>query len=190
MAGRWQESTIDASEIAQLSRASSTRGRGVLEGRLKLMTRLTGLLAAFVLVAVSFGARAEPVIDITTGGVKPMPIAIPEFFGNGPDAQIGADVARVVSDDLERSGLFAPIDHKAFIQDAAPGTDDLTLAEAACLLEVPAVRLRAWLVSGKLPGRKAGREWRLARRDVLELLNSGRLRGRSRRLDPRWRGQP
>ncbi len=113
--------------------------RGDLEGRLKLMTRLTGLIAAIVLVAVSFGARAEPVIDIQSGGVKPMPIAIPEFFGNGPDAQVGNDVARVVSDDLERSGLFAPIDHKAFIQDAAslqngPRFQDWKLINAQALV--------------------------------------------------------
>jgi transcriptional regulator with XRE-family HTH domain len=76
----------------------------------------------------------------------------------------------------------------AFIQDPKPGDVDLTLAEAAELLEVPPLRLRSWLVTGQVPGRKAGREWRLARRDVLALRTSGRLRGRSRRLDPRWRG--
>ncbi len=43
------------------------------------------------------------------------------------DAQIGADVARVVAADLERSGLFAPIDPKAFIQDNA-------VAAAECAL--------------------------------------------------------
>jgi len=87
--------------------------------------RLTGLMAAALMAAVSFSvvslpAGAEPVIDITKGNVQPMPIAIPNFYGANPaDGQIGADVAQVVSADLERSGLFAPIDPKAFIQDNA-----------------------------------------------------------------------
>src|SRR5687768_12342069 len=86
------------------------------------MMRLTGLIAAACLAVMTFGAEAqsEPVIDITGGQVKPMPIAIPDFYAQNPgDAQIAADVARVVSADLERSGLFAPIDPKAFIQDNA-----------------------------------------------------------------------
>ena len=63
-------------------------------------------------------AQAEPVIDITRGNVQPMPIAIPDFAGTGSgDNQAGVDIAKVVSDDLERSGLFAPINHQAFIQD-------------------------------------------------------------------------
>jgi excisionase family DNA binding protein len=76
----------------------------------------------------------------------------------------------------------------AFIQEPEPDAADLTIAEAARLLDVPALRLRSWVTSGKLPGRKVSGQWRLARREVLELLNSGRLRGRSRRLDPRFPG--
>jgi len=84
------------------------------------MMRLTGLIAAACFAVMSWGAQAEPVIDITSGQVKPMPIAIPDFYAQNPaDAQVGADVARVISADLERSGLFAPIDPKAFIQDTA-----------------------------------------------------------------------
>jgi TolB protein len=126
------------------------------------MMRLTGLIAAACFVAMSFGAVAEPVIDITGGQVKPMPIAIPEFFGNGPDAQVGNDVARVVSDDLERSGLFAPIDHKAFIQDTAslqngPRFQDWKLINAQALVSGVAqsrgngqvnVQFRLWDVFG------------------------------------------
>ena len=56
-------------------------------------------------------------IDITRGQVQPLPIAITDFHGAAPpDSQVGADIARVVSADLERSGLFKPIDKRAFIQ--------------------------------------------------------------------------
>jgi TolB protein len=85
-------------------------------------------------------AQAEPVIDITRGVVEPMPIAIPVFGGSNPtDNQLGAEIARVVSADLERSGLFAPIDERAFIQqgltsDMLPRFQDWRLLNAQALV--------------------------------------------------------
>ena len=73
-----------------------------------LVVLLTGINAA--------PALAELKIDITRGNVEPMPIAISRFVGSIGDNQLGADIAAVVSADLERSGLFRPIDPKAFIQ--------------------------------------------------------------------------
>jgi TolB protein len=78
------------------------------------------MFAALAVVSVAFWhteARAELTIDITRGVVEPMPLAVTDFFGEGAgEKQFGADIARVVAADLERSGLFAPIDKKAFIQ--------------------------------------------------------------------------
>jgi excisionase family DNA binding protein len=68
------------------------------------------------------------------------------------------------------------------------GMTMLTLAEAAVRLEVPPARVRHWLKQGHLAGTKVSRQWRLAAVVVAELDRSGRLRGRSRRLDPRYRG--
>jgi TolB protein len=60
---------------------------------------------------------AQLELDITEGVVEPLPIAISEFYGADPDAMArGRDIAYVVSADLERSGLFRPIDRRAFIQ--------------------------------------------------------------------------
>ena len=62
-------------------------------------------------------AAAEVVIDINKPNVQPMPIAVTAFAGATPqDSQAGKDIAAVVAADLERSGLFKPIDPKAFIQ--------------------------------------------------------------------------
>src|ERR1700751_4065232 len=48
---------------------------------------------------------------------QPIPIAIPNFVPGSPaDAQVGADVAQVITNNLQRSGLFAPIDQAAFIE--------------------------------------------------------------------------
>ncbi len=78
---------------------------------------LGAFAAAVCLLAALAPARAELRIDITKGNVEPMPIAVSPFFGKEPQAQnVGRDLAQVVSADLERSGLFKPIDPRAFIQ--------------------------------------------------------------------------
>jgi TolB protein len=76
-----------------------------------------------LMVIVILGARpagAELRIDITKGQVQPMPIAVSPFFGERQqDSQIGQDVTSVISSNLERSGLFKPLDPRAFIQNPA-----------------------------------------------------------------------
>src|SRR6201987_5688744 len=48
---------------------------------------------------------------------QPIPIAIPNFAAGSPaDGQVGADAAGVITNNLKRSGLFAPIDPAAFIE--------------------------------------------------------------------------
>ena len=74
---------------------------------------LAGLLAAFCLAAP---ASAQLRVDITRGHLEPLPIAVPDFFGDTGAAGHGRQVARLVAADLERSGLFRPIDPRAFIQ--------------------------------------------------------------------------
>jgi len=52
-------------------------------------------------------------VDITQGTLKPIPIAVPEFLSE--DGQFGLEVSDVVAADLERSGLFEPLDRAGFI---------------------------------------------------------------------------
>lgn len=120
-----------------------------------LMSRIRSLaaLAAFVVLGVlaALPANAEVRIDITRGQMKPLPIAIPDFVGGQPqDSRIGADIARVVSADLERSGLFKPIDPKAFIQTAA------SLQAGPRFPDWKAINAEA-LVSGKVESGADGR---------------------------------
>ena len=73
--------------------------------------------AVLAAALMSGAARADLVIDVTKGNAQPMPIALSPLAGGAPDeVQLGNDIASVVSADLERSGLFKPIDRKAFIQ--------------------------------------------------------------------------
>jgi TolB protein len=84
--------------------------------------RVLGRVLAAVLIgsAIPAAAVAEMRVDITRGNIDPLPIAIPEFFGvNAATADFGKKVAQVIANDLERSGLFRPIDARAFIQSNA-----------------------------------------------------------------------
>lgn len=79
-------------------------------------------VAALVLLVAAVPVRADLRIDITRGKPEPMPIAIPAFAGaGGTESQVGSDMAQVVSADLESSGLFRPLDPRAFIQNVAAG---------------------------------------------------------------------
>jgi excisionase family DNA binding protein len=64
----------------------------------------------------------------------------------------------------------------------------LTTAEAAAQLAVPPGRVQKWLAGGQLAGWKVSGQWRVAALSLAELEASQRMRGRSRRLDPRFRG--
>ena len=80
------------------------------------------------------------------------------------------------------------VDPEQFVSHEPLGLRTLTVAEAASWLEVPAGRVRRWLKEGLLAGEKVSGQWRVLAIVVAELDRSERLRGRSRRLDPRYRG--
>lgn len=50
----------------------------------------------------------------TEGTIAPIPIAIPLFVGDDP--QLAANVSDVLQADLERSGLFRPLDRASFLE--------------------------------------------------------------------------
>ena len=84
------------------------------------MTRrmlLTGAAAGTASLWMPREARAQTRIDVTQGTVKPMPIALPDFLGGTPnDGEVGRNVTQVITANLKRSGLFAPIDQAAYIE--------------------------------------------------------------------------
>ena len=79
-------------------------------------TLIFASLVSLMALVDTGAARAELKIDITRGNVEPMPIAITRLVGEGGAGQLGREIAQVISANLERSGLFLPIDPKAFIQ--------------------------------------------------------------------------
>ena len=84
----------------------------------RLLRRCCTLIVATTVIGLQAPqAWAQLKVDITRGQVEPIPIAIPEFMGRSLEAtKIGNDMAKVIASDLERSGLFRPIDPRAFIE--------------------------------------------------------------------------
>ena len=84
----------------------------------RTMLRSSGAAA----VLASFAPRpagAVVQIDVTQGNVKPLPIAIPDFLGSAADSDAARGLSQVIAADLQRSGLFIPIDPAAFIEKIA-----------------------------------------------------------------------
>ncbi len=78
----------------------------------------------FILLALLNVANvvAEPVsITITEGLYSPHPIAVAPFVWEGIGKRPTVDVAAVISEDLERSGIFAPISQNEFLNDPSFG---------------------------------------------------------------------
>lgn len=96
---------------------------------------------SMLLIGLATALRAEVRVDIRRGNVEPLPVAVTEFNGlTSPEAQIGRDMANVISNNLERSGLFRPLDRRAFIQDAAsllvrPRFSDWRVINAQALIQ-------------------------------------------------------
>jgi len=85
-------------------------------------------------------AEAVLRLDVTQGNVQPLPIAIPDFLGVGlPDPSIARGVTQIIASNLQRSGLFAPIDPAAYLErvsnfDAVPRFADWRAINAQALV--------------------------------------------------------
>jgi TolB protein len=97
-------------------------------------------LIALGALAVAGPASAVVELNITQGTIQPLPIAIPDFAGDGSiDPQVASEVSAVVANDLKASGLFLPIDQAAFIDktvgtDSVPRFDDWQVLNAQALV--------------------------------------------------------
>ncbi|MBC7102001.1 MAG: Tol-Pal system protein TolB, partial [Parvibaculum sp.] len=82
-----------------------------------LSRRAAGAVAVFCAVLLSFLPAHAVEIDINRGTVDPLPIAITDFVGGeGQEAKVGADISSVITNNLERSGLFRPLPKASFIE--------------------------------------------------------------------------
>jgi TolB protein len=96
------------------------RDRAPVVTRPLLFTRrmlLAGAAASATTLWHPHQAGAQVRIDVTQGNIKPIPIALPDFAGGtGGDGDVARNVTQIITANLKRSGLFAPIDPAAFIE--------------------------------------------------------------------------
>ena len=73
-------------------------------------------LSLSLVVFLSGNIHAQLSVDVNQGTIAPLPIAIPDFIARDEKVKdMAADIAKVITADLQRSGLFAPINKQAFL---------------------------------------------------------------------------
>ena len=149
---------------------------------IRFFSLLCGVLLSFVSAALGVGlasgtAMAQLQGTQTQGTIAPIPVAVPLFQGDDP--KLAGDIADVVQGDLERSGLFQPLDRASFLEqirdvNAAPRFPDWRSIRADALVVGRVVKggdgkvgaeFRLWdVASGKqLAGQRfstAAQNWR------------------------------
>ena len=99
-----------------------------------------GATVAAVTDLVPRMATAALKLDITQGNVQPLPIALPEFVAaTASDTDMAREITQIITANLRRSGLFAPIDPAAYIEkivniDMVPRFDDWRVINAQALV--------------------------------------------------------
>jgi TolB protein len=114
----------------------------LISPRTHLLTRRRLLAGAAGTAAAGIIRPAHAVLhlEVPEGNVQPVPIAIPDFLGGGPaDSELARSISQVITADLRRSGLFAPIDPAAYIEkivnaDAVPRFADWKVINAQALV--------------------------------------------------------
>ena len=93
-------------------------GRRVHRGPRRYIAAPGLALAIFWTTLAGLGGPAHAVKGrVTQGTLEPLRIAIPFFVATSPEMlKVGSDFAKVIAADLERSGLFEPLDRAAFIE--------------------------------------------------------------------------
>jgi len=85
--------------------------------RRHLLTLGAGAAAGALAGLLPRPAAAVLKLDVTQGNMQPMPIALPDFVGVAlPDPAMARSVTQIITSNLQRSGLFAPIDQAAYIE--------------------------------------------------------------------------
>lgn len=110
--------------------------------RRRLLLAGAGLTAGMGLGPFGLMRPANAVLrlDVTQGNVQPMPVAITDFGAGAPaEGEMARNVSGIISANLRRSGLFAPIDPAAFIEkiansDAVPRFPDWRAINAQALI--------------------------------------------------------
>ncbi len=121
---------------------TNTNDLRTMKFRLDRRQMISGIAALGALAGTrsAFGQAGPKRIPIPEGEFAPVPIAIPNFAAGTPgDAEVGVGVTQVITNNLKRSGLFAPIDQAAYLEkqiniDAAPNFNNWKSINAQALV--------------------------------------------------------
>ncbi|MEM9469667.1 MAG: Tol-Pal system beta propeller repeat protein TolB [Pseudomonadota bacterium] len=109
-------------------------------------------LSLFVVIAFISPAKAQLEIDITTGKLEALPIAISPFHAEQSSfSNFARDIPQIISANLESSGLFKALNRNSFIQ-----TPDSIFNDSPRFGEWRAINAQA-LVSGNVTKTNDGR---------------------------------
>jgi len=76
-----------------------------------------GALGTVMTLSARYATAQSTGINVFGGNFKPMPIAIPEFIPvTAGDADTAHGITQIITANLQRSGLFAPIDPAAYVE--------------------------------------------------------------------------
>ena len=135
---------------------TTTRNAGARGATLVTLLVLVGIVGLLPGLA-SPPARAAIELDITKGQVQPLPIAIPGFIGAAPDeGKFGADIATIIANNLDRSGLFRPLPAESYIEqisnfDQQPRFGDWRTIQAQALVTGQVVMQPDGQAQGRVP---------------------------------------
>jgi len=113
------------------------RARLLDQGLSRRDALILGGAAASLAVAPSRAGAVS--VEVVPGGAAPLPIAIPDFLAGTPaDGETARGVSQIITNNLKRSGQFAPIDQAAFLEkitnaDAVPRFPDWRTINAQAL---------------------------------------------------------
>ena len=75
---------------------------------------------SLVLLSLAMPAKALVRIDLTDANADPLPIAAVDFFGDSTDGRrLGHDIKTTIVNNLKNTGLFDPLNDRAFLQSDA-----------------------------------------------------------------------
>ena len=113
------------------------------------MSDMKKIILLFVLLIIPFHSHALIEVDITRGNLNPLPVAVSplsidektkkKFNEILNKKDIGAEISSIVERNLKTSGLFNPLDNKAFLQkpdiaNLKPRFEDWKLIKAQALI--------------------------------------------------------
>ncbi len=78
------------------------------------------IFLVFLGLILPLSAHAQLRVDVTKGVMEPIPVAITNFYTANPGLNdVANGMPQVITNNLERTGLFKPLDPSLFLQDSA-----------------------------------------------------------------------